>query len=98
MIPMCFIPIKSRFSMILYCNYNIVYAISVFKTVKHVSSTYPIRVSNIVNSNDSILRSIKTAKQISDVLKMIRLHNSVMNMQHHLQALNSLFILQKKHR
>lgn len=52
-------------------------------------------LSNIVTTNDVLITSIKNAKQTSDVLQMLRLHNTAMSAPQHLQALNSLFLLQK---
>jgi len=48
-----------------------------------------------VDTNDILLTSIKNAKQTSDVLQIIRLHKSVMTIEHNLQVLNTLFLLQK---
>lgn len=45
-----------------------------------------------------LLTSIKNAKDTGDVLEMLRLHNQVMNLPQHFQALNSLFLLQKSKR
>ncbi|CAH1732231.1 unnamed protein product [Aphis gossypii] len=55
-------------------------------------------VSDIVTTNDVLITSIKNAKQTSDVLQMLRLHSTAMSAPQHLQALNSLFLLQKSKR
>lgn len=55
-------------------------------------------LSNIDITNDVLITSIKNAKQTSDVIQMLRLHNTAMSAQQHLQALNSLFLLQKNNR
>lgn len=66
-----------------------------YKIKREISYTSQTDLSNLVDTNDVLITSIKTAKQTSEVLEMLRLHNSVMNSPQHLQALNSIFILQK---
>lgn len=68
------------------------------KTTRYVSNTSQIGLSNIVDTNDTLMTSIKLAKQTDNVLEMLRIHNSVMTSQQHLQALNALFLLQKNNR
>lgn len=64
-------------------------------TIRNFSNTNQTGFSNLSNTNDILLTSIKTAKETKDILEMLRLHNSAMTIQQHLQALNSLFLLQK---
>lgn len=52
-------------------------------------------LTNLVDNSDILLTSIKTAKETRDVLEMLRLHNSVISAPHALQALSSIFLLQK---
>lgn len=59
------------------------------------NTTSQLGLSNIIPSNDVLITSIKNAKQTSDVLQILRLHNTAMSAPQHLQALNSLFLLQK---
>lgn len=67
--------------------------------MRHLSNTISQPgLSNIVTTNDILITSIKNAKQTSDVLQMLRLHNTAMSVPQHLQALNSLFLLQKSNR
>lgn len=65
------------------------------KTLRHASSTSQIGFTNLVDTNDILLTSIKKARETSDVLEMLRLHNSVMTEPQYLQALTSIFVLQK---
>lgn len=66
--------------------------------MRYVSNSSQTGISNIVDTNDMLLTSIKNAKDTGDVLEMLRLHNLVMNLPQHFQALNSLFLLQKSKR
>lgn len=67
--------------------------------MRYLSNTInQLGLSNIVTTNDVLINSIKNAKQTSDVLQMLRLHNTAMSAPQHLQALNSLFLLQKSKR
>lgn len=67
-------------------------------TIRNFSNTNQTGFSNLSNTNDVLLTSVKTAKDSKDILEMLRLHNSAMTTQQHLQALNSLFLLQKSKR
>lgn len=69
-----------------------------FQTIRCVSNTSKTSLSNFTDANDSLLTSIKSANRTSDVLEMLRLHNPVMSPPQHIQALNSLFLLQKNKR
>ncbi|XP_025191061.1 uncharacterized protein LOC112591452 [Melanaphis sacchari] len=70
-----------------------------FIKIRHLSNTFSqLGLSDTVTTNDILITSIKNAKQTSDVLQMLRLHSTAMNAQQHLQALNSLFLLQKSKR
>lgn len=69
-----------------------------FKAIRCVSNTSKIGLSDSNDTNDSLLTSIKYANRTTDVLEMLRLHNPVMSPPQHVQALNSLFILQKNKR
>lgn len=76
-----------------------IYYITGFKTIRLLSNTTSqTGLSNTFTTNDVLITSIKNAKQTGDVLQMLRLHNTVMSVPQHLQALNSLFILQKNKR
>lgn len=67
--------------------------------MRHASNTISQSgLSNIDTTNDVLITSIKNAKQTSDVIQMLRLHNTAMSAPQHLQALNSLFLLQKSNR
>lgn len=72
--------------------------IVVLKTTRYISNTNQTGVSNITDTNDTLITNIKLAKQTINVLEMLRIHNPVMTSQQHLQALNSLFILQKNNK
>ncbi|XP_022174077.1 uncharacterized protein LOC111036376 [Myzus persicae] len=77
-------------------NSKFVHFSSSYKTMRYLSNTSSeLGLSNIVTTNDVLITSIKNAKQTSDVLQMLRLHNTAMSAPQHLQALNSLFLLQK---
>jgi len=65
------------------------------KTIRHVSNTSQTDLSNYTKSDDILLTSIRAAKKTSDILEMLRLHNPVMTSSQHIQALNTLFMLQK---
>jgi hypothetical protein len=78
-------------------DYNF-YHITDLKTIRHASSIGQSGYSNILATNDVLLTSIMNANKTSDILEMLRLHNSVMTTPQHLQALLSLFTLHKNKR
>lgn len=78
-------------------DYNF-YQFTGLKTIRHASNTGQSGYSNTLSTNDVLLTSIFNAKKTSDVLEMLRLHNSVMTTPQHLQALHSLFTLHKTKR
>lgn len=68
------------------------------KTIRHISNDSKNGLYNLIDTNDILLTSIKNVKQTTDLLQIIRLHNSVMTVQHNLEVLNTLFLLQKSKR
>lgn len=77
---------------------SITYCITGYKIKRKISYTSQTDVSNFVDTHVILTTSIRTAKQTCEVLEVLRLHNSVMNSPQHLQALNTIFILQKSHK
>jgi len=65
---------------------------------RHISNTNKTGLSNLVDSNDILLTNIKNVKQTSDLLHIVRLHFPRLTIEHNLQVLNMLFLLQKSKR
>ncbi|XP_050439340.1 uncharacterized protein LOC126844902 isoform X2 [Adelges cooleyi] len=73
------------------------YLPSSFLTVtRYLSNDTQTDLKNVTINSDVLLLSIKKASSTNDVLEMLRIHNNVMTPLQHMEALNTIFILQKK--
>lgn len=74
----------------------LIYNFSDHKIIRRASSfTNRSSLSKTIKNDDTLIEKIKFANKSSDVLEILRLNNQLMTIPQYLQALNSLFILQK---